>query len=184
MGLFYRYKDLKNDKTGFTLIELLVVVAVLGVLLSIAIPVYLGQKEKAKVRCVEGSAKGVASEIQGWVDAFLESSPFVALDADGVETCFECTTTGYRTCGNFYPNVSTTGTYDAKDIGSIIDIAIAHHQGKNEVNCFYSDESLFVRDTPTPGSVVLSTMGSRTVRIQGYADNSVTPIFETIVPAM
>jgi type IV pilus assembly protein PilA len=40
---------LKKVQQGFTLIELMTVVAIIGILVSVAIPVYLGYTEKAKL---------------------------------------------------------------------------------------------------------------------------------------
>src|SRR5215212_8762041 len=42
-----RLHEIQREERGFTLIELLVVVAILGILMAIALPVFLGQRAKA-----------------------------------------------------------------------------------------------------------------------------------------
>lgn len=51
----------KYKKTGFTLIELLIVIAIIGILASIAIPMYKSQTIKAKMTEVINSISYVAS---------------------------------------------------------------------------------------------------------------------------
>ena len=43
----------KESEKGFTLIELMIVVAIIGILVAIAIPNFLGMQEKAKRRSIE-----------------------------------------------------------------------------------------------------------------------------------
>ena len=66
----------KDDEDGFTLIELMVVVLIIAILLAIAIPTFLGARERANDRAAQSSlrnahtaAKTIYTDSQTYLDA-------------------------------------------------------------------------------------------------------------------
>jgi type IV pilus assembly protein PilA len=64
--MFTKLRERSQDEKGFTLIELLVVILIIGILAAIAIPSFLGQRDKANDSTAKTQAKTVQTALETW----------------------------------------------------------------------------------------------------------------------
>ncbi|BCY05889.1 prepilin-type N-terminal cleavage/methylation domain-containing protein [Actinoplanes sp. L3-i22] len=72
----------KKDDEGFTLIELLVVVVIIGVLVAIAVPVYLNYRQGAADKSAQSDVRGAISAVEQFYTSNNNTYPASA-SADG-----------------------------------------------------------------------------------------------------
>jgi type IV pilus assembly protein PilA len=106
--------DRSGAESGFTLIELLVVLVILGVLLAIAVPSYLGFRQRAEVKAAESNVRAALPTVETYYadNGSYNSMDFAALQSidQGINKSISVTaasSTGYTICDNVGTHYAT-----------------------------------------------------------------------------
>jgi len=67
----------RNDDGGFTLIELLVVLVIVGILIAIAVPSYLGFSDRASSRSAQANVRSAATAAEAY---YVDNGYYTGMD--------------------------------------------------------------------------------------------------------
>ena len=153
-----------NREKGFTLIELLIVIAIIGLLASIAIPMLMGQRDRAKITAITASANSIAGELTTVLEDFENKQPVLFMSADNTIECYEYDqASGGDSCSAQYPDAEATMTYSNLD--DLLEKFLSHHNSTLAETSPFTGAPLLTRVDGTEWHVNLINTNERTVYV-------------------
>jgi type IV pilus assembly protein PilA len=130
-------KRFDREDEGFTLIELMVVVLIIAILLAIAIPTFLGARERANDRAAQSSLRNALTAAK---TIYTDSQDYAAADTSAEMSAVEPSLT-YDTAASDDFKVVSVDTKDTSTVADGIDEEWAGAAMSKSGVCFYIHET-------------------------------------------